>query len=122
MILCIRPLVQGFIEKHKIKEVIRLGKLKGIIAMLLVMLLALSVITACGQKPSEEADKQSDQEVEVEDKDKEDDKEDAPEQEEDLDIDTSKFVEVVWYHLGDPPTNDQLNLAAEEWNKILRKR
>jgi putative aldouronate transport system substrate-binding protein len=99
-----------------------LGKLKSIIAMLLVMLLALSLITACGQKPSEEADKQPDQEVEVEDKDKEDDKEDAPEPEDDVEIDTSKFVEVVWYHLGDPPTNEQLNLAAEEWNKILEEK
>ena len=35
-------------------------------------------------------------------------------------IDTSDFVEIVWYHLGDPPTNDQLDLAAEEWNKILK--
>ncbi|MGI5851412.1 MAG: ABC transporter substrate-binding protein [Caldicoprobacterales bacterium] len=99
-----------------------MGKLKSIIAMLLVMLLALSLITACGQKPSEEADKQPDQEVEVEDKDKEDDKEDAPEPEDDVEIDTSKFVEVVWYHLGDPPTNEQLNLAAEEWNKILEEK
>ena len=37
-------------------------------------------------------------------------------------IDTSDFVEIVWYHLGDPPTNDQLDLAAEEWNKILKEK
>lgn len=100
--------------------------LRSITALLLVALLALSIFAGCGQKSNDETNTTPDNTTnETADNNKGNDdsnegnESDSPE---DVDIDTSKFVEVVWYHLGDPPTNDQLDLATEEWNAILEEK
>lgn len=90
-----------------------LRSLKKITVLLLVVLLVLSIFAGCGQKDGTDTSKTPDK---TEDKGKDSASTD------DLEIDTSEFVEIVWYHLGDPPTNDQLDLAAEEWNKILKEK
>ena len=89
--------------------------LKSLIALLLVALLALSIFAGCGKQAATNAENAgSNNESNSETSDSETSDEAA--------IDTSEFVEIVWYHLGDPPTNDQLDLAAEEWNKILKEK
>jgi putative aldouronate transport system substrate-binding protein len=37
-------------------------------------------------------------------------------------IDVSDFVEVIWYHMGDWPLNNQVEAAAAEWNVILEEK
>lgn len=37
-------------------------------------------------------------------------------------IDTSKAVEINWYHLGDAPTNGQIDKVKAEWDKILKEK
>lgn len=89
--------------------------------------LTLSIFAGCGKKTDEDVNQPAQNETANETNDTNDtnDSQDTASNEggdEDVDIDTSEFVEIVWYHLGDPPTNDQLDLAAEEWNKILKEK
>lgn len=37
-------------------------------------------------------------------------------------IDTSEFKNIVWYHLGNIPTNGQIEKVDAEWDKILKEK
>ena len=91
-----------------------------IMSILVVLLLVISMLTACSSSnsvTSNENENVAKNENNDTTKSPKNDSEEAKAK-----IDTSEFVEIVWYHLGDPPTNGQLELAAEEWNKILKEK
>lgn len=81
------------------------------------MILVISIVTACGR-----SDTTNNGTGNLATNDSNNDTTESSEEDVENKIDTSEFVEVVWYHLGDPPTNGQLELAAEEWNKILKEK